>query len=221
MVTNLVIPVGRAHTTLSQAVYEEIRRRILDRELAPGTRLVERALAEDLEVSRVPVREALKELVRDGLAEERGRSGLQVTELTHDDVAEILELRSVLDGLVFRRLATRLDDDGAAQIEDLLARTQSAIDAGRHSDAILLNTQFHRLLRDLAGSRTLQAVMSVLDPRLGWLLTQHEDVEEVLRQHHEIFDAVRAGDTDRIDQLAANHITSSMSMMLDINPDLT
>lgn len=216
-----MIPVGRAHTTLSQAVYEEIRRRILDRELAPGTRLVERALADDLEVSRVPVREALKELVRDGLAEERGRSGLQVTELTRDDVAEILELRSVLDGLVFRRLATRLDDDGVAQIEDLLARTQSAIDAGRHSDAVLLNTQFHSVLCDLAGSRNLQAVMNVLDPRMGWLLTQHEDVVEVLRQHHEIFDAVRAGDMERIDLLAANHLNSSTSMMLDINPDLT
>lgn len=219
--TKLVTPVGRAHTTLSQAVYEEIRRRILDRELSPGTHLVERALADELEVSRVPVREALRELVRDGLAEERGRTGLYVTELTRDDIAEILELRSVLDGLVFRRLAARLDDEGAAQVEDLLARTHRAIEAGRHSDAVLLNTQFHSLLCDLAGSRNLQAVMNVLDPRMGWLLTQHEEVDEVLRQHHEIFDAVRAGDTARIDELAANHLNSSTAMMLQINPDLT
>ena len=219
--TKDVTSVGRAHTTLSQAVYEEIRRRILDRELSPGTHLVERALADELEVSRVPVREALRELVRDGLAEERGRTGLYVTELTRDDIAEILELRSVLDGLVFRRLAARLDDDGAGQVEALLARTRRAIDEGRHSDAVLLNTQFHSLLRDLAGSRNLQAVMNVLDPRMGWLLSQHEDVEEVLRQHQEIFDAVRSGDMARIDLLAANHLTSSTSMMLEINPDLT
>ena len=68
-------------------------------------------------------------------------------------------------------------------VDSLLVRTSRAIAEGRHAEAVLLNGEFHTLTKDLAGSRSLQAVMGVLDPRLHWLLAQHEDVAEVHRQH--------------------------------------
>lgn len=211
---------GKMHTTLTHSVYEELHRRIIQHELRPGDRLVERTLAEELDVSRVPVREALRELVRDGLVESMPRVGLRVTSPTREDFQELLEIRAVLDGLTFRRLAERWDVRVEQALEDLFDQTRRAIDEGRQADGVRLNSRFHTMVRELAGSGTLIQVMKPVDSRMAWMLSQHEDVAEVLEEHRALVTAMKTGNPAQIAALAAQHIEDSFRIAVGVNPAL-
>lgn len=211
---------GKTHTTLTHSVYEELHRRIIGHEIKPGDRLVERTLADELDVSRVPVREALHELVRDGLAESIPRVGLRVTCPTREDFQELLEIRAVLDGLTFRRLAERWDAQAEQTLEDLFDQTGRAIAEGRQADGVRLNSRFHTMVQELAGSGTLIQVMKPVDSRMAWMLSQHEDVAEVLEQHRALVTAMTTGNPAQIEALAAQHIEDSFRFAVGVNPDL-
>ena len=105
----------------SQVVSEEIRAMILSGRLKPGERLVEESLSAELGVSRVPVREALLALSAQGLVRIEPRRGATVAEITPKIVAELVEVRALLEGLNARLAAQRHDPEIVAQLEDTLA----------------------------------------------------------------------------------------------------
>lgn len=92
---------GKSSGMLSQRVYGLIRTNIIDHSFPPGTRLIERMIAEHLGVSRVPVREALRDLVRDGFVEIHDRRGVMVPRLNRHDLQSLVEVREALDVLLF------------------------------------------------------------------------------------------------------------------------
>lgn len=191
--------------TLSEAVYEELRKRIVKREYKPGTHLVERTLADEFGVSRVPVREAMKKLVTDGLVEDRPRSGMFVTEVGSDDLDELLEIAFALDRVLFSRMAVKMTDDDAATVQELLDRTQAAIEADDPAKAVLLNASFHTLAQSIAGSRVLSRIITQVDLHLEWLLVQHENPAELLAEHTAIFEAMKKKDDDALTEAVASH----------------
>src|SRR3954451_19025494 len=99
---------------LRDVVREKIRTRIAEGEWGPGTRLVERDLAEEFQVSQVPVREALRALESEGFVDLLPRRGAVVRDLTRSVVSDLFDIRQVLEGLVARLVADRVDDDGLA-----------------------------------------------------------------------------------------------------------
>lgn len=208
---------GEMHVKLGDLVYQEIRRRILEREFEPGQRLVERSLAEEMDVSRVPVREALKILVRDGLVEERPRAGMRVTEVSAEELDEIIEIAHLLDGLTFRRMARNLDEAARAKAEKLLKQTREAIEKNNRSAAIALNAKFHELAREIAGSKFLNVLLEQVDTRLLWLLTQHEDPQAFLRAHEQLLTAMIAGDEHALETAIMAHAQASQAAAHCIN----
>lgn len=196
----------------SVRVASRIRDDILDGVRAPGSRLVERELAQELGVSRLPVRDAIRQLVSEGLVTPRPRTWAVVREFSDQDVAELQEVRGALEVLAFRRAARVADPEGTERLRDVL---EAETEAARSGDVIRARRRaadFHQVVVEIGGSALLEELDGVLRGRMRWLLGQHDDLETVATEHLALFEAIRAGDVAGADALAAQHLTSSREL---------
>lgn len=193
----------------AQRVARVLRDQIVDGARVPGSRLVERDLADELGVSRVPVREALRVLVAEGLVTPRPRTWAVVRTFTDDDVAHLLEVRSALEVLAARRAAERGHPDGLAALDGALAREDHAAARGDAVGARRAAADFHEALLAAAGNSVLEEVAAVTASRARWLLARHEDRGEMADEHRLLLAAVRAGDPEKAQQLVLAHLETS------------
>jgi DNA-binding GntR family transcriptional regulator len=204
------MPTREEHAqSLRDAVTTALRNRIASGELAPGTRVVERQVADQLGVSRVPVREALRVLEREGFVEERATRGMVVRLLDDDDVAMLFAVRESLEALLSRRLVDVLDDAGLAALDDVIERAAAHDRAGRTAEAVVANADFHALLGDLAASRVLSSVIEPIAGRMAWLLNQHSEPTTMIAEHRVIVEALRSRDPERAAESFRRHLTNS------------
>jgi DNA-binding GntR family transcriptional regulator len=186
-----------------------LRDAILDGVRAPGSRLIERDLASEFGVSRVPVRDALKVLVAEGLVELRPHTWAVVREFTEADLADLDEVRAVLEPLTFRLAAERRRQDGLARLRESLEAEQSGARAGDGIGSRRAAADFHEIVTELAENRLLSDMMRGIRSRLRWALSQHDDLQHISEEHVALFDAIRAGDGERAAGLAAAHVETS------------
>jgi DNA-binding GntR family transcriptional regulator len=196
----------------SERVTRHLRDEILDGSRAPGDRLVERDLATELGVSRVPVRDALRVLVAEGLVTPRPRSWAVVRAFTADDVADLNEVRAAFEPLTFRLAALRRTDEGVEQLRAVSAEELEAARAGDGVRARRAAADFHEAVIALAGNDLLGELHAVLRSRLRWLMGQHDDLVAVAAQHEQLCAAIAAGDVDLVDRLAAAHLADGQRM---------
>ncbi|MEU2947207.1 GntR family transcriptional regulator [Nocardiopsis alba] len=190
-------------------VADHLRDEILDGVRAPGSRLVERDLAGELGVSRVPVRDALKTLVAEGLVTLRPRTWAVVREFTPSDIADLNEVREAFEVLAFRLAAQRHTRTGLARLQNALEIEQEAAERGDTTAARRAAADFHEIVTDLAGNRLLGEVEHLLRSRMRWLLGRHDDLSRVARQHARLFEAIAHRDEDLVAHLAREHLVSS------------
>jgi DNA-binding GntR family transcriptional regulator len=206
------MPTREEHaTSLRDSVTQGLRARIVSGELPPGSRLVERQLADLLGVSRVPVREALRVLEREGFAEERATRGMVVRRLSDDDVTMLFAVRESLEELLCQRLVDVLDEVGVATLQEVVDRAAAHTAAGRVTEAVSANAEFHALLVELADSRVLSSIIEPVAGRMAWLLNQHTDPGAMNAEHQLIVDALREGDGPRATELFRRHLDHSRS----------
>lgn len=203
------VPVDAPFEPEAQRVARVLRDQIVDGARAPGSRLVERDLADELGVSRVPVREALRALVAEGLVTPRPRTWAVVRTFTDDDVDHLLEVRSALEAMAARRAAERRDPAGVAALAAALAREEDAAAREDATAARRAAADFHEALLAAAGNSVLDELAAVTASRARWLLGRHEDLAEMAHEHRLLLDAVRAGDADAAQRLVHVHLETS------------
>jgi len=212
------MPTGEEHAqSLRDSVTEALRGRIVSGELAPGTRVVERRVAEQLGVSRVPVREALRVLEREGFLEERATRGMVVRRLDADDVAMLFAVRESLEAVLSHRLVAVLDAEGLATLDDLVSRADAHTRAGRHAEAVGANAAFHDALVELARSRVLSSIIEPVAGRMAWLLNQHTEPAAMAAEHRSIVEALRSRDADRAAAVFRDHLASSRAAVTSLD----
>jgi DNA-binding GntR family transcriptional regulator len=193
----------------SERVTRQLRDEILDGVRRPGSRLVEREVAEHLGVSRLPVRDALKALVAEGLVTPRPRSWAVVREFSASDVADLDEVRSALETLAFRLAAQRHTRAG---LERLRADLDAELEAARAGDAVRARraaADFHQTVVSLAANELLSELENVLRSRMRWLLGQHDDLLGIAREHEALYHAIADRDVARVESLVLAHLTTS------------
>jgi DNA-binding GntR family transcriptional regulator len=190
-------------------VYVEIRNKIINGDLPPGTRLRERELADELGVSRVPVREALPYLEAEGFITSESRRGAIVTELTLRDVQELFDVRLGVE-VHAARLAARRVANGAnpAEVRAAMAGAERALaddDAGLIAEC---NAELHEAIVALADNSLLTAMMRSVFGRDRWIFRMTSDRDPVVAcaEHRELCDAIFAGDADFTAATAYAHI---------------
>jgi len=194
--------------SLSRVVSEKIRGQILGGKLRPGERLVEDRLSAELGVSRVPVREALLGLSREGLVRIEPRRGASVADISDETVAELVEVRSLLEGLNARLAARRHDPAIVAELRDTLRRGNAAAKEGTSRQLADLNGEFHERLGRASRNSVLSGMMRSLRERtsLAFVLNGRARAREDWREHAGILEAVIAGDEELASLLAARHV---------------
>jgi len=200
---------------LRDVVREKIRMRIAEGVWGPGVRLVERDLAEEFAVSRVPVREALRALESEGFVDLLPRRGAVVRDLTRSVVADLFDIRQVLEALGARLVAERVDDAGLSQLAEVVKDGRRAVEAGDPSWCGTANTAFHETLLQLSGNDSLRAVLEPVTGRLRWLFRQTTDHERVQREHEQLYAALAMHDPELAAAVALAHVRASRHMVLD------
>lgn len=212
--TDLLPLLGATHRSLSEEVADVLRERIVNCQLTPGTRLVERTLAENLGVSRVPVRDALNLLKGEGFVSQEPRRGVVVTRLSLKDIEELFDVRLALDVLAARLATQRADKDEIDQLKALLGHCTKAV---RTKDSELLrrsNRAFHDAITSMAHNGLLADMLEPLEGRLHWLLNQNDDPLPLHREHKALYEAIAAGDPDEAGRVAIQHVRTSRELCL-------
>lgn len=194
----------------SERVTRQLRDEIISGHRPPGSKLVERDLAADLGVSRVPIRDALRALVSEGLVTPRPRTWAVVRTFTPADVQDLHEIRSAIEVLAFRLAAQRWDEEGLARLRADLDRQVAAARAGNAVDARRAAADFHETVTALAANELLGEIEHLVHSRMRWLMGQHDDLLAIVAEHVELYDAIAARDVERVETLAKAHVFSSL-----------
>ncbi|MFV5992171.1 GntR family transcriptional regulator [Streptomyces sp. NPDC056231] len=195
----------------SDRVTRQLRDDILDGVRRPGSKLVERELAAELGVSRLPIRDALKALVTEGLVTPRPRTWAVVREFSPTDISDLGEVRSALETLTFRLAAQRRTRAG---LEKLRADLDAELEAARRGDAVQARraaADFHQTVTSLAANELLSELERTLRSRMRWLLSRHDDLLSMAREHEHLYDAIVARDVPRVEELVLKHLEMGRS----------
>ena len=194
--------------SLHGKVVYELRQRILSRRLKPGERLVEGRLAEELGVSRNPVREAIRVLASEGLVEVNARRGASVLNMSQQVARETIEVRALLEGQNARLAARRHDKKVVERIEMVLRKGSTAVAQGRFEQLSELNQQFHRELAAAGQNTVLGDMLQRLRERTAMLFSPTDPAQQrrSWEEHAGILRAIIDGDERLAASLAAEHV---------------
>jgi DNA-binding GntR family transcriptional regulator len=200
-------------TSLGKLVRDDVLGMILRGDIKAGERINEPDVAARLGVSRVPVREALRELESSGLVEARKHSGVFVRKLGADEIRGLYELRALLDGFAGRRAASLAPAERerlADALDASVGRMQDAARAANVSAYYSENLRFHWLMVEAAGNATLtETYRSIVQKlHLSRLTNLSHGLGMVVSvaEHREIAAALRAGDAAHCEELLARHV---------------
>ncbi|MEU6039851.1 GntR family transcriptional regulator [Actinomadura sp. NPDC047616] len=207
--------------TAQQFVLGELRRAITTGRLRPGAPIRQDALAEELGVSRVPLREALKTLQGEGLVSYRAHRGYFVEELSLDDLREVYRIRELLEAEAVRQAVAHLTDDDLDVLEKAQREVERASAAADVLDMAAANRTFHMTLYECARmprlTRMIASLWDATDAYRSIYYGDDHNRRRVIDEHRAALDALRARDPDRaidiLDVHRAHAVTTLESLM--------
>jgi DNA-binding GntR family transcriptional regulator len=203
-------PAGEpAGESVLQRVYRGIRHGIITGAFPQGMRLNEQRFAEHFTVSRVPLREALSLLERDGFVTSEPRRSAVVSSWTAERVSELFDARLALEVEAARYAARRVRAGAStARLVHSLEESERTVRDGDDLAIATASTRFHVELVALTGNRLLQSLMRTISHEMNWLfyLTSRRDSEKACAEHHEIVDAITSGKEEIARAVTYTHI---------------
>lgn len=207
-------------TPSTERTYAEIRDRIMSGSLLPGARLVEVDLAAELDVSRTPVREALRRLAAEGLIEVLPNRGATVRSWTDRELHDIYRSRAELESLAASLATERMDGDVLDRLDRLCDQMEACgldPDSATRDRLTELNTEFHDTIRATAQSPTLTAmihgVVQLPLVRATFHRYRRDDLERSRSHHREMIAAFRAGDGDWVAAITKAHVLAARASL--------
>ncbi|TDC77164.1 GntR family transcriptional regulator [Streptomyces hainanensis] len=210
---------GGGHSVRGRVI-AELRRRIISGDLPAGASLSEVALAESFGVSRTPVREALKQLQTEGLVEIRPRVGTFVTAPSRREIAELFEMKELLEGAAARLLAQRGRVPELDRLEENLRAADAAVAADDRDGYARLVREFHDLLITGADNAKLASHHRILMNQLPYArlvttsLSQPGRAPLSDRDHHRVLELVTAKDGDSAERVMREHVRASRRALM-------
>jgi GntR family transcriptional regulator of gluconate operon len=208
-----------ASRTLADRAAELLRERILAGDLASGDRLVEARIAQQLGISRGPLREALRQLGAEGLVREEPRRGTFVATPTAEDVRDAYDLRAAIEGKAVRLVISTADPAALDALRRALDRIGAAAKAGDLRKLVRADYDFHETLCRVSANRRLHETFVRNASALRILLRLEEErfyrsFDEVWNQHRELLTAVEAGDASDAETMFTEHLESARDRLM-------
>lgn len=197
---------------LKTRAYAAIKDAILSLRFEPGMPLVEGDLAQQLGISKTPVRDALQELEREGFVARVLFKGTYVTDVTVTDIREIFQLRAILEGYAARLAAPLLSDEELVQIEQYLTAADTALAEGDMALCSSLGECIHNAVLDKAGNQRLTSITHNLDEHVRRLRVLSDRISgrlgKSVEEHRCVLSALRRRDPDDAEQAMREHLLS-------------
>ncbi|PMR76117.1 GntR family transcriptional regulator [Billgrantia endophytica] len=194
-------------------VYAYLKDAILRGEYKAGDRLVERVLADRLNISRTPIREALFRLETQRFVRTVPRKGVVVNEITQAEILEVFMILASLESLAARLAAQKVDDRIAAEIDRLMAEMDEALENGNGEDAVELNVRYNELIGRASGNPKLHEMLVDLKDYVRAFSNLSSSLpgrtKEALREHQDILSAVKSGEADLAENFTRIHLEKS------------
>ena len=205
---------------LRELVFDALREAILSGTLKPGDRLMEVQLAEEMGVSRTPVREAIRKLELEGLVVMVPRKGAYVSGLSLKDAADLFEIRQSLEGLAASLAAERITDEEIKMLEDSFKQLVEATKSQVVEDIMKKDADFHQVLFNATRNDRLTQIISNLKEQIDRFrlksFSNPSRMKSILKEHKNILDAIKDRDTDRAEKLAKQHIENVETNVMNI-----
>ena len=207
--------------TFVRQAYRTIKARILENHYPPGQQVLEQQLADDLGMSRTPVREALIRLQNEGLVELIPRRGMRVVPLSPEDMQEIYEVLTALEVTAVELLARRgLPPEALRPLAEALQAMETCLDQDDLDGWARADARFHQTLITLSGNRRLAGMAATLADqahraRMVTLRLRPKPVQSI-REHREVLEALQAGDGRRAGERHRQHRQGAAQLLLDI-----
>lgn len=201
---------------MSQAL-QEIREAIRKGKLKPGDRLIETQLAEEMHISRFPIREALRYLEKEGLVETKPFKGTYVTQLTERDMEELYSLRSAIEAFAIRILIKHIDAEKIKKLESIFQSMQQASKTEDLDKLISEDFRFHQTICELSDHRKLLEVWLTLENQLRVFLTIEKqlfgDSAEFVKSHIPILEAIQERKIRLAQKAIRDHLNWAMQVI--------
>jgi DNA-binding GntR family transcriptional regulator len=182
--------------------------------------MMEIQLAEEMGVSRTPVREAIRKLELEGLVLMVPRKGAYVAGLSLKDVADVFEIRRALEGLAAELAADRITDEELENLERYLVKIADEIDRGDLNKVIETDTDFHTLLYQASRNQRLSQIISNLREQIqryrATSLSDPGRMKKALEEHRQIVEAISSRDGETARRLAQEHIENAENSMMNV-----
>lgn len=211
--------VNRNPVTLREIVLDKLRNAIMNFQLLPGDRLVERDLCERLGVSRTSVREALRHLESEGLVEFADAKGPSVAIITLEDACDIYELRCVLEGLIVQLFTLRAKAKDIRALEKALEENRKALKDGELQQVLESVQSFYDVLLEGSGNHVAATQLRQLQARISYL--RATSVSQTNRrgvsneEMERIVEAIKSGDPIAAHQASVDHVRAAAKVALD------
>ena len=207
-----------SYQPLRETVCEALREAIRNGVLEPGERLMEVQLADELGISRTPVREAIRKLEQEGYVIMMPRRGTYVSSVSVSDVKEIFEIRSALESLSTELAALRIEPDELEQLRTLLTEIEGHIERKDIDKIVETDIKFHGLLYQVSRNERLVAIISNLKEQLARYRTLSMSypgrLKETLEEHRAMVEAIAAGDAEAAREAAERHMEQAEETLL-------
>lgn len=218
--------VANKQEPLIDSVYARLRDLILSNELRAGQKLVDRDLAEQLGVSRTPVREALGRLAMMGLVESRSRRGYYVRQYTSEEVSDLYEFRQILEVNAARLAAENLKPEHVKQFDRILREIDAMpSEPSNRARSVELDLEIHNLVARASGNAELyRAIQNLMDKVMCFIWVDWADpasadpagIAAANREHKELILSIKDRDADKAAEKLGMHIDQARNVMINL-----
>jgi len=202
------MPETPARNTGAHFVYMELKRRILNLELKPGERIYEPAMASELQVSRTPLREAIRRLIAEDLLEQQPTGGVLVPALDEAAISELYEVRAAMESLMARNACLKATAEDIEGLKGILERNAAVVKFA--DDAMRQGMALHAKIAGIAGNswarRFHSQISSQMERYRHFTNSTQERRNQALAQHRALVAAIAGGDPEQAANIAFEHV---------------
>lgn len=192
------------------SVYDYLFNAIRSGDIKPGQTLTERGLAEKIGVSRTPVREAIRKLEEQGIVTHEPHKGVKVITLSEEKVAQLYDVRELLEGLAVRRLAERQTPQMIEELRGFIEKAEKEAVENKIRELAEINSEFHLALARLSGNVYLETIMNMLQTQISLMMSASLSTSgrplQNIEEHKGLIDAIRSGDGEFAESIAKHHV---------------
>ena len=203
---------------IGQHVFERLKTAIMEGKIPHGTQLIENRIAEEMQISRTPVREALHKLEREGYITKHAKRSFTVTRLTRADVEETFGIRSVLESYAARLAAIKHQKDELEPLVQKIDEYQKCCENGNIDDLTRINTEFHDILYSLSRSPKLVKMINDLRDQIcqfRQIILRQETLAKASNEDHRLMlEYIRKKDADGVEKIVREHILRGQDAVL-------